>query len=126
MNGDGHKLTAKQEAAIAALLTAPNLEKAAEQAGVSISTLKRWRKDNSFRQAYAAARAEILERTTALLLDTSKFAVATLRKCLTSGKESDRIRAANAILSHAMKSVELNDLAERLAELEHKLGGTKR
>jgi hypothetical protein len=125
MQGHGQKLTAKQEAAIAALLTADNLERAAEQAGVSVSTLKRWRKDNSFRQAYAVARAEILERTTALLLDQTKYAVATLRKCLTSDKTADRIRAANAILSHSMKAMELNDLAERIAELENKLGGKR-
>src|SRR5262249_61743375 len=42
MKGHGQKLTAKQEALIAALLTEPTYAAAAAQAGVSEATMYRW------------------------------------------------------------------------------------
>jgi len=50
----------------------------------------------------------------------SAKAVKTLRDCLDSPKEGDRIRAATAILDRAVQGVELLDLAERIEELERR------
>jgi len=113
----GEKLSRKQEEAIAALLTTFTLQEAAQLSGVSVSTLKRWRKDPDFAERFAQARGEVVERALLALLDANAQAVETLRKCLTAKRAGDRIRAAHVILSHTRRGFELNDLAWQVAEL---------
>jgi hypothetical protein len=121
MSGHGDKLSRKQETAIAALLTEPTVETAAAKAGVSYRALKSWLTLPRFRQAYAAARQEVLERTMSQLLAASGRAVEALEANLDAYKAADKTRAAVAILTHAVKGMEMLDLAERIAELERRL-----
>jgi hypothetical protein len=108
----------KQEAAIAALLSEATVEAAAAKAGISISTLKRWLAEPSFRRLYQQARAGLLERVVATLLRLSTSAIVALGRNLTCGKPSVEVRAAEAILTQATRGVELLDLAERVEQLE--------
>src|SRR4051794_18438474 len=121
--GHGEKMTRKQEQAIAALLTQPTVEKAAEAAGVSANSLKNWLKDQQFIAAYRAARRQIVERAVGQLQAATRRAVATLRKNLKAPRESDQIRAAALILEHSARGVELWDLAQEVAELRRQLEG---
>ncbi|HEY7330150.1 MAG TPA: hypothetical protein VH592_21110 [Gemmataceae bacterium] len=121
MTGQGPKLTRRQEAAVAALLTAATLEDAARTAGVSVSTLRRWRQEPALRAACAEARAEMLGGTLTLLLKLNSRAVRTLSKCLKAPRASDQIRASNAILHQTVKATELVGLAEQVAELREKV-----
>jgi hypothetical protein len=125
-HGHGEKLTRKQEAAIAALLTAVTLDQAAGQAGVSPSTLKRWMALPDFKRRYAEARAGVLERTTARLLAASGRAVETLEEALEADKPADQIRAARAILAHCQRSCEQLDFAGQLAELRERVEEMRR
>jgi len=61
MEGHGQKLTSKQEALIAALLTEPTYAAAAAKAGVGETTLYRWLQLPPFRTAYRQARRELVE-----------------------------------------------------------------
>jgi hypothetical protein len=121
MNGHGEKVSRRMEEAIAALLVAPTVEGAAGLCGVSLSTLKRWMALPTFKSEYAKARASILERTVARLLAATGESVATLERNRSCGKPADEIRAATAILKHALHGVETLDLAEQLAELQRQV-----
>ena len=55
MRGHGQKLTARQDALVAALLTAPTHADAAKKAGISEATLYRWLNLPAFQVAYRAA-----------------------------------------------------------------------
>ena len=61
LNGHGTALPRKQEAAIAALLTAATIEHAAEAAGISRATLVRWLRDRDFKRAFGTARRDALD-----------------------------------------------------------------
>ena len=82
MKGHGEKLSRKKNQAIAALLELPTIRAAAEAVGVGESTLYRWLGNDSFREAYAAARAEVVRHAVANLQRSTSEAVEALREVL--------------------------------------------
>jgi hypothetical protein len=107
--------------AVAALLAQPNIAKAAEVAGVHAQTLKNWLKRPDFKAAYRQARREVLHEAIHDLQAGSRQAVATLVECLAAQSAGDRIKAADRLLSHAIRAHEAHELFElerRLAALE--------
>jgi hypothetical protein len=119
MNPGRKKLGRKMEAAVAALLAEPNHRAAAARAGVAESTLHRWLRDEpGFAAAYRSARRAVVEHAVAQLQALTGDAVARLRANLTCGTPHAEIRAAVAILGHALRGVEVLDVLARLAELE--------
>jgi hypothetical protein len=90
-----------------ALLAEPTVEAAAAKVGVAYSTLKEWLRDPEFQADYAAARRELLERGVARLLATVGKAVEALERNLTCGTPAAEIRAALAVLTHAMRGTEM-------------------
>ena len=118
MKGHGEKLTRKQEQAIAALLSEATVGAAAEKADVAEATLYRWLKLPDFRADYREARREVVEKTTALLQQSTWAAGTTLIRLLGSPSDAIRLRAAQTILDQANKGLELIDFEERLAALE--------
>jgi hypothetical protein len=117
--GHGSKLQRKQEQAIAALLSEPNLEAAAVRIGIAVRTLKSWLKDREFLAAYRRARRAVVEMALGRLQQISGEAVGTLRSALTCGKPGDEIRAAVAVLDHAIRAVEVLDMEQRIEALEN-------
>jgi hypothetical protein len=126
MAGHGTKLPRKQEQAIAALLSEPTVAAAAAAADVSERTLRAWLTLPAFRSAYRAARSEVLESAVARLQRTADRAVETLEQALSAPRDSDRIRAATAILDRAQSGAELSDLLERIEALEAEAGRRRR
>jgi hypothetical protein len=120
MAGSSSNLTAKQEQAILALLTQPNIEQAARTADVSIRTLHRWLKDSDFDAAYREARRVAFRQSVARLQHGSSAAVSTLLKVMLelSTPPSTKVRAADSVLNHAAKAIELEDLEARISDLE--------
>ena len=129
MYGSSENLTRKQERALDALLSEQTLAGAAEKAGISQPTLRRWLKQDDFLAAYREARRQVVEKAVAQLQNSAWAASTTLLKLLGSSSDSVRLRAAMAILDHAHKGVELLDIDERIAALEQQneyLSGGKR
>jgi hypothetical protein len=124
MKGHGAKFNRKMEAAIAALLTQKNQEEAARTAGIALTTLLRWQKLPEFQKAYREARRAAHGQSIARLQQATSAAVTTLLKVLIDPNTpaSVKVRAADSVLDHSAKSIELEDIEARLAELERAAG----
>jgi hypothetical protein len=120
MAARGSILGRKQEDAIAALLTQRNVEEAARAAGISVRTLLRWLKLPEFENAYRQARRMAYGQSIARLQQAASAASSTLLKIMIdpSSPASCRLRAADSVLSHAAKAIEIEDIEARLSELE--------
>jgi hypothetical protein len=107
----------KQRRLIAALLTEPTVEAAAEVVGVGRRTAWTWLSTPAFREAYQSASRARLDATVGRLRALASEAVDTLRQALSDDRTSNRIRAAIALLDLTVK-VELDELARRIEALE--------
>ena|ERR1700692_2739912 len=118
--GHGEKYSRKAQAAIAALLECPSLREAAENCGISERTLRRWLGNAEFEKEYRAARTRLLESALNLLTRKSLAAAETLVGMADGSisPSAPRLSAARAVVELAQKGAELQDLEERLAELE--------
>ena len=128
MNGHGAKFGRKQEEAIAALLTQRNVEEAARAAGIGTQTLIRWMKLPEFNSAYRDARRAAFGQAVARLQQASAAAATTLMKLMLDPgtPASCRLRAADSILSHGAKAIEIEDIEVRVAELERSTESSKK
>ena len=127
MAGSSEKFGRKKEDAIAALLTQRNTEEAARVAKVGVRTLYRWQKDPEFDAAFRAARRAAFGQTTARLQQGSSAAATILMKLMLDANTpaSTRVRAAEIIVSHAGKAIEIEDIEARLTELERAAEASK-
>ena len=111
MKGHGQKLTNKQEALIAALLTEPTYAAAAGRAGVGQTTLYRWLHLPAFRSAFRQARRELVEAAIGRIQAATGQAVDALVDVARQGRrDGDRVRAAVALLQHAFRGLSEADL----------------
>jgi hypothetical protein len=118
-------LTAKQEEGLLALLNEPTVKKAADSIGVDQKTIHRWLEQPAFERAYRKARREAFSQAMAMSQKYAPLALQALAKIVhdESKPPSARVSAASAILKFSRESLELDDLAARLAALEQRLGG---
>lgn len=110
----------KKEAAILALLTSRSVEDAARVAGVTPRSLYRWQKEPSFIAAYREARRAAFSQSVARMHQMASAAVTILGKVMVdpSTPPATKIRAADSILSHTAKAIEIEEVGTRLSELE--------
>ena len=127
MRGHGSKFSRKMEEAVAALLTQRNVEEAARSVGISIATLMRWQKEPEFQKAYREARRAAHGQAIARLQQATSAAVSTLLKVMVDPDTpaSTKVRAADSVLDHSAKNIELEDVAVRVAELERQAEAQK-
>ena len=120
MKGHGAKLNRKMESAVVALLSSKNQEEAAKTAGVGTATLLRWQKLPEFQKAYREARRAAHGQSTARLHQASSAAVTTLLRTMVDAgtPASTKVRAAEIVLNHSAKAIEIEDIEARVAELE--------
>ena len=113
-------LTAKQERAIAALLSESSIAAAAVQVGVTERTVYRWLDEPTFSEAYRQARQQVVQQALVRVQALTSNAVRVLEAVMTedSVPPGTRLAAAKVALEYAVKAVELEDLASRLARLE--------
>lgn len=120
MVGHGEKFGRKKEQAIAALLSNRNVEQAAQAVGIGVTTLRRWMRNPEFKKEYLQARREGLAQATARLQQSSGPAASTLLKLMVDPAmpPNIRLRAADYVLKHGIKTLQDDDLEARLAQLE--------
>ena len=114
------KFTRRKEALIAALLGQPSLARAAEACQTSERTLRRWLQDESFARRCRQERTRMPERTVNFLRQKSVAAVETLTGVATDKASPARARvsAARSVMELAITGAELQDLEQRIRELE--------
>lgn len=120
MHANAGKLGPKKEKGIIALLTQRNVEEAARASGVSTRTLYRWLKQLDFKAAYLDARNSAYFQSMSRLHQMANPAVTTLGRALVdqSTPMATKVRAADKILEHGAKVLELEDLYIRLGKVE--------
>jgi hypothetical protein len=120
MTGHGTKFGRKQEEAIASLLVHRSIEDAARAAGVGYKTLLRWMEIPEFQARYLLARRKAVHQAIARLQQATGAASLTILKLMTDPNvpAAVKLRAAESVIDHAIKAVELEDIEVRLAALE--------
>jgi hypothetical protein len=114
----GEELSREQEQFIAALLSCPTVEAAAEMVGIGNVTAWQWRRYPAFAERYREATREAMRQATALLHGAAREAVGTLRAIQSNGEsEAARVSAARTILEMAVKA-DMEDIQQRLDSLE--------
>jgi hypothetical protein len=85
-----------------------------------VATLLRWQKIPEFQTAYRDAKRAAFGQSIARLHQMSSAAVSTLGKIMVDANApaSTRVRAADTILNHTTKAIEIEDIAARVAALE--------
>lgn len=113
-------LTHKQEQAIVALLNEPTVARAARSLGLSEKSLYRWLDERAFGRAYRKARREAFAQAIANSQRYAPLAVQMLAKIMADEtlSVSARVSAASILLKFSRESIELDDLAQRVDELE--------
>lgn len=114
-------LTPQQDAAIVALLKRRTILKVAEDVGVSRTTIFNWLNNPTFAKAYAAARAQLVDHAVAQIQKSTAEAVRTLRRNLKSVNGQVSNVAARALIEHALRALETQELRDRVAELERRI-----
>lgn len=111
----------KQASAIIELLNPVNRNYAdvAAKCGVTERQLYRWLEDADFQAELAAARKTLLERTLDRLAGANAYAVDALLSVMSAQNPAGLRRlAANDILNHTTKLVDLVDYERRLSDME--------
>ena len=109
-------------AALEALLTERTLEAAAAKAGVSVTTLWRWRQEEGFQAEVKAGQRRAMEQSIGELQCATAAAVASLREIVEAPLKQvgpvTRLMASRCILELAAKFRETEEIEGRLAALE--------
>jgi hypothetical protein len=120
MIGHGTKFGRKMESAVAALLTQRNIDEAAKSVGIAPNTLLKWMKEPEFQAEYREARRAAYSQAVARLQQGATAAATTLLKVMLDQNTpaSVRIRAAECVMNHSSKAIEIEDVEGRVTELE--------
>ena len=113
-------LTPKQLKGLECLLTQPTIEKAAKAASISYAQLRRWLEQPLFADAYRRARTTAFETVLVSLQTTTQRAIETLSQLMENIETpaSVRMNCAARLLDAGLRSRELFDTEQRLAEIE--------
>ena len=111
------------EVVVSALFATGNNKEAAELAGISQKTLYRRLAQPEFREKIRAARLETLENVTTEIQRHTTSAIRVIAGVMEDEKVNPAIRlqAADAILRHTVKLVDLVDLSARLEAMESQI-----
>ena len=94
--------------------------------GISPTTLPSWTKVPEFQAAYREARRVAYSQAVARLQQGATAAATTLLKVMLDQgtPASTRIRAAECIMNHSSKAIEIEDIEARVSELERAAQGS--
>jgi hypothetical protein len=114
-------ISAKQQRAIAALMTEPTIDAAAKTAGVHRATMFRWLNDATFCAELRRSADDAIAATVRRLTTLSASAVDVMRDAMGNDMPIGvRLRAADTVLARLFSLRELHDLADRVTALEER------
>lgn len=115
------ELDSRQQLALGALMLSKTVTEAAESAGVSERSLRRWiAEDRAFREAYHRELRGVMDHAAGRLQHATAGALDALESVMRDGEASASARAAAArtILEFAFRAAEQTHVIERLDALE--------
>jgi hypothetical protein len=120
VNGVPRALKPTQERAIVALLAEPSVAAAARAANVGLRTLHQWLRDREFVREYREARRQAFGHAISMTQRYAPMAVNTLAKVMADPQApfTAKVAAAAALLKFGRESIELDELVERVENLE--------
>lgn len=120
MNEKPKQLSARQRAAIEALLTHGEVTAAATACNTSRQTIHTWLREPAFQTALMTAEAEVLRGVTRRLVALGDAAVSTIADVMADPDTSPsvRLKAADSALARLLQLRELVDLETRIGALE--------
>jgi hypothetical protein len=109
-----------RERVIVALLSARTIKDAAVQSGVAERSIQRWLKESEFQEEYRNAKSELLEGSINQLRTAGFDAAQRLHKIILdpAAPATAVVAASTRLLDLLLKSVEIQDLVQRLDRLE--------
>lgn len=120
---DKLSLSKRQTQALPIFASNLTIEEACERAGISRNTFYEWLKEPQFKSELDRLRNEIVNEAVNHLKITSTKAAKTLGDLLERDDSPTVQRAAaNDVLGHVMKFMELKELEDRLADIERHIG----
>ena len=119
-SADSGGLTTKQERALQALLSSRNNQEAVAAADVDESTLWRYMKDDKFKARLREAQRGAMHHAESRLQQLSSTAVNVLEELMVKedAPAAARISAARTIINTALRVSEIEELRERVQQLE--------
>lgn len=113
-------MTPNEERALSALLTSKTKLEAAEKAGITDRTMRRYFENPEFCQRYREAFAGVIEDATRQAQALLMPALSTLQTVMEDEEipAQARITAARSIIDYSLKLTEQADILEQLRELE--------
>jgi len=120
-------LSPAQQKTIVELVNQPTIRKAAETAGVGERTVYTWMRDPAFRSEYRRALHQNFAQAMSLSQRLAPAAINTLARVMADPRASNaaKVSAATALLKFSRESIELDDLAERVAAIEQQVNANK-
>ncbi len=118
-------LSAKQRAAIVALMQARDVRAAALACGIPARTLFRWLSMPAFQIELKAAAQRAIDLVTRRLAELAGTAVDVLETEMADIEATPgvRVRAANVVLARLLSLKKLSEFEDRIAALEKSIGG---
>lgn len=113
-------MTPNEERALSALLTSQTKLEAAEKAGITDRTMRRYFENPEFCQRYREAFAGVVQDATRRAQQLLEPALSTLQTVMEDEEipAQARITAAKSIIDYSLKLTEQADILEQLRELE--------
>ena len=114
-------LNQRQEKFLRALFETDTIEKACDVARINKNTGFKYLKDETFINEYRAIRRELMQQVTGRLQKASDEAVQVLEEVMKDKQNSTpsvRVQSAKTILDVAYRSLEIDDMQERIEKLE--------
>jgi hypothetical protein len=121
-----HKpLTRRQLKCIALLVGCPTKEEVKRQLKISDQTLHRWLKDPVFKEELSQQQNKVIESALGVLKTNIISAANVLVELLNAEGGELRRRVANDIINHVMKAKELEEIEQRLEQVERAVSESK-
>ena len=110
----------QRQAALDALITGATVKQAAEAAGISEKTVRRWLDEPAFAAEIAEARRTITNNIMAAVKSKAVQATDVLGEIMSNQKASPyaRVQAAKTVLDTAFKAIETAEIIDRIEKLE--------
>lgn len=117
-------MTPSEERALSVLITSKNKKEAAQKAGITERTMRRYFESSEFCKRYREAFAQVVQDATRQAQQLLAPALSTLESVMADEDipAAARVNAAKIALDYAVRLTDQNDLAERLTALEDMRG----